>query len=208
MSMREDFERVFGTQALMRPLFYQYPGGIRFELSEGGSAVDQFLTALSKAQAICASVLADADVVNVVLSAPAWGGLFGYRGMLQALHAVGVEVPRDRSLWTEPAVADVEFEGEAGAVRINLAFQAPKRQLPNLLWCALSSDLGIEPSPRASVFLSNLRDQILLFPYDDRGMDVVGPNHQRLSSLYREFRSLTLEYDRARMEATFNTAST
>lgn len=206
MRIREEFEQVFGAHALQRPLFYRRPGGIRFELSEGGSSVDQFLTALGKAQAICDAVFADVDVVTVVLSTAAWGSRFCHRSAMQALRAAGVEIPRDRCLWTQ-SVSDVgQTASDEVQGWIRLAFRVPKRRLRNLLWCALSSDLAIEPSPGVGVFLANLDDRVLVFPYDDRGMDVVGPNHERLASLYREFRSLTLEYDREQMEATFNAA--
>ncbi|MEK8033811.1 DUF3885 domain-containing protein [Ideonella sp. DXS29W] len=203
MRLRMDFERAFGALAFARPLFYQYPGGIRFELSEGGSTVDQFLTAMRKAQMICDSVFAGAETLTIVLCARAWGSPFSQRVALRDLRRAGIRIPSDRSMWTEALNGPVMI-GDEPDVWIRIAFQAPIHRLPNLLWCALSCDLNIEPSPGITVYLADLPSQILVLPYDDRGMDVVGPNHERLASLYREFQPLTLEYDREQMQATFH----
>ena len=42
-----------------------------------------------------------------------------------------------------------------------------------------------------------------MFPYDDRGMDVVGPNFQLLLALYQKHHSYLLQYDIEAMDATF-----
>ncbi|MHC8338757.1 DUF3885 domain-containing protein [Pseudomonas sp. HLT2-19-2] len=39
--------------------------------------------------------------------------------------------------------------------------------------------------------------------YDDRGMDVVGPNKDLLSQLYRQHHTYLLDYDRHTMDTTF-----
>lgn len=48
VNLQIEVERIFGCNTFARPLFYSYPGGLRFELSESG-VIDQFLTALRKA---------------------------------------------------------------------------------------------------------------------------------------------------------------
>lgn len=201
MNVRLEFEQAFGRGVFLRPLFYRYPGGIRFELSEGDSAVEQFLTALEKARTICDSVFIEAESLTVVLCVPAWGGKFAYRDTLQQLRRAGIRIPKDRSLWLDNEYAAIDEEDNPW---IRIAFRASTRLLPNVLWCALAQDLGIEPAPAGSIYLADIRNRILVFPYDDRGMDVVGPNHVRLASLYKEFRRFALEHDKAQMDATFN----
>ncbi|MGE6322618.1 DUF3885 domain-containing protein [Pseudomonas oryzihabitans] len=44
---------MFGPAVFERPLFYSYPGGLRFALSEPGNTLEQFLLALRKATTIC-----------------------------------------------------------------------------------------------------------------------------------------------------------
>lgn len=43
----------------------------------------------------------------------------------------------------------------------------------------------------------------MALPYDDRGMDVVGPNKALLSVLYNKHYQYLLEHDRAEIDATF-----
>ena len=47
MDLKHEIETIFEGRAFLRPLFYNYPGGLRFELAEGGTAIEQFLLALS-----------------------------------------------------------------------------------------------------------------------------------------------------------------
>jgi hypothetical protein len=41
MQLQKEIEAIFEGKAFLRPLFYSYPGGLRFELSEGGSAIEE-----------------------------------------------------------------------------------------------------------------------------------------------------------------------
>jgi hypothetical protein len=204
MTLRLRLEEAFDRKAFLRPLFYRYPNGIRLELSEGGSPVNEFLVAMTKAERVCENVFRGVEEVTAILSVRAWGSIFEYREELRALHRTGIVIPKDRILWLE-RIEDSD-EDEEDNLWARLIFNVEKSVIRNLLWCALSRDLGITPSPCLDVYLANLEDQVLLFPYDDRGMDVVGPNNERLSELYKEFRSYALEYDRAQMDATFNAA--
>lgn len=113
MSLRASIEDIFQGRAFARPLFNSYPGGLRFELSEGGSNVTIFLGAMRKVRQIC------------------------------------------------------------------------------------------EPGPGCSVYLADIKERLLVLQYDYRGMDVVGPAHDRLVMLYRQFHAYLLEYDLDMMRATF-----
>nr|WP_259641718.1 DUF3885 domain-containing protein [Pseudomonas salomonii] len=48
----------------------------------------------------------------------------------------------------------------------------------------------------------------MIFPYDDRGMDVVGPNTDLLLQLYRHHHAYLLDYDRPVMDITFTKHAT
>jgi hypothetical protein len=56
------------------------------------------------------------------------------------------------------------------------------------------------------VYLFNIPEQIMVLPYDDRGMDVAGPNRPLLKELYEAFSHYLLDYDRAAMDAVFRAA--
>ena len=45
---------------------------------------------------------------------------------------------------------------------------------------------------------------ILACPYDSRGMDLLGPNTERLGQLYTQFDAWLLDYDRPRMAEMFS----
>lgn len=84
------------------------------------------------------------------------------------------------------------------------AFEAPPTLLPSLLWCAFAKDFGnIRPRTACSVYLFNLKAEILVFPYDDRGMDIVGPNHKMLSNIYFKHKAMLLDDDKEAMAETF-----
>ena len=95
-------------------------------------------------------------------------------------------------------------EEDGDGWHINLAFRQPASQLQCLLWIACASDFSaIAPRPSCSIRLFDLAKNILVFPYDDRGMDIVGPNHGLLASLYKKHNGMLLNYDRDSMRATF-----
>ena len=202
MTLRDEIEATFGVHAFSRPTFYSNPGGLRFELSQGGSAVEQFLTALRKASAICRDVFEVDQCVTICLSVYLWRKAYGYRDALRELRSAGIHVPRTRCIWTTTGAGQGD-DPEPTRV-LSVAFSTELAMLEGILWCALGADLGIRPNPRLnSIYLMSLPNRVLVHPYDDRGMDVVGSNHALLARLYAKYGSNLLEYDREIMAATF-----
>ncbi|RYY83659.1 MAG: DUF3885 domain-containing protein [Chitinophagaceae bacterium] len=200
MNHRIAIEETFMGRAFLRPLFYSYPGGLRFELSQGGHAIDQFLTAHHKASEICRDVFSGKDNLTICLRVFYFQeSRFAYRSTLRDLADAGIKIPRSRSIWLEEVAEDCS---------LLVAFSASATLLPRLLWCALSADLGsIRPRPLCSVYLFNLDAQVMAFPYDDRGMDVVGSNSNLLEKLYRQHSAYLLEHDLEAMRASFDSPS-
>lgn len=200
MNYRIAIEETFLGRAFLRPLFYSYPGGLRFELSEGGHAIDQFLTAHHKASKVCRDIFSGKDNLTICLRVSCFQeSKFTYRSNLRDLADAGIKIPRSRFLWLEEVAEDC---------LLLVAFSASTILLPRLLWCALSADFGsIRPRPLCSVYLFNLDARVMAFPYDDRGMDVVGPNSSLLERLYRKHGVYLLEHDREAMRASFDPRS-
>lgn len=204
MRFRSEIESIFEGKAFLRPLFYSYPGGLRFELSEGGSAIEQFLLALRKATTICADIFPVGKPITVCLRAFGKPNLFAYRNLLSELRLAGISIPRSRCLWLVAPSPDDDFDDEDDISWLHIAFEARTSLLQNLLWSAFATDLGsIRPRPRCDIYLFNLSDKVMVWPYDDRGMDVVGPNHLLLSQIYSKHSQYLLDYDRQTMAATF-----
>lgn len=198
MTLRSSIESIFQGQAFLRPLFYRYPGGLCFRLSEGGNAITQFLTAHRKATEICADIFSPQDHLVVCLQVYAiLGSKFAYRSTLAALSNAGIDIPRQRELW-------LSTENDSDSQTLHLAFPTSLDLLPSLLWCALATDFGvIEPRPTCTVYLFNLAKGLVTLPYDDRGMDVVGTNTAHLATLYHRHSTYLLEYDLPSMQNTF-----
>jgi hypothetical protein len=180
-------------------------GGLRFELSVSGSYVEMFLMAIRKASEVCADIFEAGQAFTACLSVPLWKSAYAYREALRALKACGIEVPHDRCMWVKTEDDPDEHDGKARTLHI--AFNAERDLLDNFLWCALGVDLGIRPCPRVggAIYLMSLPRRVLVHLYDDRGMGVVGSNHQLLARLYAKYGSYLPACDREVMEATFKT---
>ena len=204
MNYRAEIEKIFEGKAFIRPLFYNYAGGLRFELSEGGDFINQFTTAHRKAIDICRFVFSDSENITVCVK------IFGGKSVLSILQSfrelknAGLYPTNDKQHWT---VFDAEWgddETYSNSSWHYIAFSIPIELLPNVLWCALATDIVcIEPRVEASFYLFDLKQKLMVWPYDDRGMDIVGPNHHLLSSIYNKFNNYLLDYDRDEMNAVF-----
>jgi hypothetical protein len=204
MNIRSQIETKFDGKAFKRPLFYNFEGGLRFELSEGGNYLNQFLTAHRKGMEVCSQIFNGCE--NITICIRVYGGktLLSSLSILKSLREVGLYPVSGKEHWSE---FDEEWHGDedyAESLWHYIAFQAPSESLVNALWCALASDFGyIEPSPMADVYLFNLDKEVMVFPYDDRGMDIVGPNKPFLKEQYEKFSCYLLDYDREAMDAVF-----
>lgn len=201
MNLRREIQEILGA-TYKHALFYNFPGGLRFELSEGGSPLDQVLIALRKATAICDDVFDGADRILAHLRKFVPASRFQLRPTLRELQLAGVTIPKDREIWLEKM--DEGQGGDDDECWLNCAFEIPKSKLQNLLWCALTTDFPpIRPNPRCRVYLLNPDKGIIVHPYDDRGMDVVSRQKSALAGLYERHNDLLLDYDIEAMRQTF-----
>ncbi|WP_347905347.1 DUF3885 domain-containing protein [Pseudomonas purpurea] len=206
MSFRNQIEEIFQGKAFARPLFYSYPAGLRFELSESGTAIEMFLLALQKARLICDDLFPEEGSLVVCLRGYSDALPSAYRPLYSELKAAGIKIPKDRCYWVEPAPREEWFDENVPQCWSSVAFHAPLSQLQNLLWCAMAHDFGyIQPHLSCAIYLFNLEQQVMALPYDDRGMDVVGPNREVLLGLYQKYPQYLLDHDRPEMDETFGT---
>ncbi|MDF9620243.1 DUF3885 domain-containing protein [Pseudomonas entomophila] len=203
VNLQGEIERIFGRDCFTRPVYYNYPGGLRFELSESGGVIEQFITALRKAMEVCSDVFRDEQALVVCLRGHSKVITETSRQVLRALGDAGITVARERSLWRDPIAPDDGWDEHTPEYWVTLAFEVPTSHLQALLWCALASDFPITPNPSCLLYLFNLPQQLMVWPYDDRGMDVVGPNHARLEQLYHQYNRYLLDHDRQTMDAVF-----
>jgi Domain of unknown function (DUF3885) len=210
MNLREQIETTFKDEIFDRPLFYRYPQGLRFELSEGENSIEQFLRAHRKALTICEDIFVSES--ELVVCIRFWndndGSIFANRILLRELRSAGIKPNRDRCIWP-PKINNDDMHDYYTTNCI--AFSVPRTQLQNLLWCALGTSFqAIRPNPGyltgCLIYLFNMTKKIAVFPYDDRGMDVVGENRDELLSLYKKYNHHLLDCNRGTMETNFSTA--
>jgi len=205
MRFSDKFDGLVGPDRYRHALFYNFPGGLRFELSEGGSPLDQVLTALRKASEICSDVFAQEASIQVHLQKCSPSSRFQLRHTLRELELAGLSIPRCREIWVEQGATEEQHEGDDEEFWINLAFEVPKAKLQSLLWCAFATDFGsLHPNPHCLVYLINPEQEIIVHPYDDRGMDVIGGKKAPLQKLYDSHKAWLLQYDIEAMNRTFS----
>jgi hypothetical protein len=172
-------------------------------LSDGGSPLDQALTALRKATAICDDVFGGEEKILVHLEAFAPASCFGLRKMLCELRIAGIVVPKTRDIWAE--AENQTDEADESGYWVSCAFEISTAKLQNLVWCAVTADFGssLRPNPHCRVYLLNPNKGILVHPYDDRGMDVISQGTAALAGLYERHNNLLLDYDIEAMRETF-----
>jgi len=194
MSLHQ-INELFGPAALGHALFYSHSPALRFELSGGDVPVDQFSQAYDRARQLATAAFRTSPQVTVVL---ACSGVKKHAAMLRAARSCGVALPALREKSTSPP--DIGSDGSEGSL---VAFEVEQDVVPRLLWGVLAQELGVRPRLLGQLYLADLVRGVLLHPYDDRGMDVIGPGVQVLSELYTEFGPWLLEYDLQRMQEFF-----
>ena len=201
--MREQIEVVFEGKAFLQPLFYNYEGGLRFELSEPGSYTHQFRTALNKSLEICEAVFGPAPELVTCLRIRSLGNAFAERHVLRGMKRLGISIPTGREIWAELIDEDDWAHEDTPQYWLTIAFPTPLTLMEPLLWSACATDFNIQPKADCNVYFMDLARGVMAHPYDDRGMDIVGPNHALLSELFSTHRHYLLGYDMETMLATF-----
>jgi hypothetical protein len=205
MNFRKEIQEIVGN-TYRDALFYNFPGGLRFELSEGdgGSPLDQVLVALRKATIICDDVFAGDELILLHLQAFAPPSRFRLRAKIRELRLAGIFIPKVREAWLEKD-EDEGWDDNDDRYWINCAFEVPASKLQNLLWCAFTTDFRpLRPNPNCRVYLLNTNKGIVVHPYDDRGMDIISQSTSALAGLYERHNDLLLDYDMEAMRKTFD----
>ena len=184
MDLQKQIESLFDGRAFDPSLFESYPNKRRFELSTGGATVEQLLFSLQKAHCILTDIFADGSPLVVCLRTRSEDSLFSHRTLISELYNAGINISGTHCLWMSPVANDERYDPSVEEWWFNLAFEVPLSSLRALLWCTHASDFGsIRLRPTCTVYLFNISRQVLVLPFDDRTMDVVGVDQSLLSGL-------------------------
>jgi Domain of unknown function (DUF3885) len=202
LNRQQQLESVFGSAALEHALFYGHEKSLRFELSAGEPPykyMKMFMRAMQRATEISQYIFKHSKRIQVVLALYGSGGMLNRLSYFREFKECGITIPKNVEVWTR--TTDNEQP------RMYLCFDLPDMTVIPYLWGVLAKELGIKPRMKADVYLADTDTGVLLHPYDDRGMDLIGPNTELIKQAYFHFNHYLLEHDLQRMDQWFLTSS-
>jgi hypothetical protein len=193
---KKEILEMFGNKALGNALFYSHQGGLRFELSGNQPYVDMFCRAMDRSREILNFLFADKKKLTFVLCYFGSTNFIKERKVFRSIRNCGITLPRP--------IEVSSFIEEDSQQRVFIVFEAGKDILQRLLWGVFANELGIRPRLWCQLYIVSPELGILVHPYDDRGMDVIGNDKFLLKQLFLQFNHYLLGYDRKSMELFFN----
>jgi hypothetical protein len=194
-SMIEQAFNAFGKNSFQNAIFYSNEHSLRFELSEGESYVNMFTSALNKSTQVIEAIFEKSAEISICLAFPGDSYLSNL-SVFKELKKLQIEIPKENFKLRE-WVEDDEWN------RNYLFFSIKSSQLHKVLFGKLATELGVSPSFWFDLYIFDINLGVLVHPYDDRGMDVVGTNKPLLKRLYNRFNSMLLNYDMVKMRESF-----
>lgn len=217
--MPDYLETNFPGLELQPPLFYSWPTAIRFEMGSPDRSAffdqgkhslvdpDYISEALARAVAIFEALFSSQDEIQIVCQQFSKGRKrIKKRNFLfqQIDHLKKCKITYSEfrpSYWEED-------DDLPSCYRLNRVCMEPKLEnvsYRNILHAQLNKDLG-DNHPRmfGDCYFINRSKHIILYLYDDRGMDVVATNKETLWAVYQDFNQWILDYDRKRIDACFS----
>ncbi len=156
----------------------------------GGSFINQFNTAYKKANEICDFIFNSSSKITVVVEYFGESSPIDCLGIARELKELEVWPKAQKQHWFTPDDDSEEISGQHC-----IGYEVTANCIQNILWSNIASDLGVKPSANCRIHIFDFQQKLHVFPYDDRGMDIVGPNHELLEKLYFKFKKYLLQYD-------------
>ena len=198
-------ESVFGSRGFPDRLFYTVDNALRFELGGDRDFVDRFLEVMCRARAVAVELFAASTSLTVIRKSYSWDGApRENRPNLKLLRDMGAPYrfsPPESARYRDDLLP---VSDDAIEVWRALEIEADPRLIEAVLWSALSF-WPVTRTPADNLYIVDFERGLALWPYDDRGMDVIATSRAPLVDIYRKFQPWLLDYDRARMDATFAT---
>lgn len=207
---REDWLRIFGMDVADYGMNFAGPSlrlklGQRDEQLSLVDQVDQFVSAFDRARVILDHVFAGSSRLAVLFEYYGSGSIVGDIDFLRKTRECAGRIGRPHEYYHAWAPGQTaEDIAECGPdVHTRVLFTIERRHLHRITWGTLAKDIGIHPCIPGWMYIADKELGIVAHPYDDRGMDIAGPNRQLLRRLYVEFNDWLLDYNRKRMDGGF-----
>ena len=187
---------------------WQSPYRLRFELNQGGTYVNMFTSSYDRARRLARAALPSEQVIAVIAACPnptaelgaEWRGWAG-RAAYDVLAEMGVPAAPSNAAWVGNIYPDGE-DPEAHP-REHRAVSVTWDQADILLWNQIAHDIGVTPQAPVLSKLVDVERGVVVYAYDDRGMDIVALSPDPIAGLYSRFDTWLLDYDRPRMAEAF-----
>jgi hypothetical protein len=202
---------------LERPLFYNNPFGLRFEIGPAAIGVwanrekrqlneKYFNAALERAQSIFNTAFTPSDDISIVYQIFA-DGRRKIKKKCYILRQINTESTKElsfsehRELYSENLNYKCEFWHRATASGLT----AKDANIKKILLALINTDFGSRhPSTGGECYFINHTKGLVLNLYDDRGMDIVALKKETLRPLYRTHNKWLLNYDREHIDQVFS----
>ncbi|WGI20374.1 DUF3885 domain-containing protein [Amylibacter sp. IMCC11727] len=199
---QDRLEQTFGRHDFPNGMFYEFDFGLRFEL--GGeisfaNPIRRFLQAHSRANEIAQFVFKPSKELYAVTVC--WGNKEGTSSDLSRLGGI---FPKFNKNNYDFAIDESSEEVGEDVDYWFLNQITEPEQITELLWLDIASEMMIMPAADGhSTFLVDFDNAVAVNAYDDRGMDVIAMNKQKLAGAYKKFNDWLLDYDRKEMDTMF-----
>jgi len=205
--IRKKLKDIFKIENFNDGLFYDFKYAVRFELSIGKldePRLHMFLQAWNKFNKIFNFVFKDSKKIDVVLCIDDYMNIKkGYPKAFHMLRKCGFKPPKKIELYKTICVEDGD---EANVTYRYLYYFTIKKEsfnIKSIVWAILGRELGIKPTAGILAYFIDFDRKILVYPYDDRGCDVIGVKKEDILPIYVKFKDWLLDYDKKRMRDTF-----
>lgn len=184
---------IFGRSAFGHNLFANNASAIRFELALGESRIERFDTALHRASTVAEDLFGASERLCICLMY--YGASFvGAKSSFQSLKECEVAINRPYEI--DRQQIDDELGGET---QTRVFFESDFSSAYRMIWGTIAQELGVRPSLEFNLYVFDPNLRVLMHPYDDRGMDILGPNRERMSEIYANYSDWLLDYNIAEM---------
>jgi len=180
---------LFGEAYLENALAYNYSISSRFELNDGGTYIQMFLESFERFKAIlnCLYPKKAKFVVATCFYEPK-KLVRKLPDGLKKLRQQDFNLPKQ---YQRLVSYDADWETYVYVYLFEIDIWSPEFNI--IVWNILGGDLGIEPSCEISSYFFDLENQILIHPYDDRGVDIVAKKKGSLSQINKKFKKYKME---------------
>jgi len=205
----EEKFRLFSVNDFIRPVYYNFPIALRFEIGIGNVWLnenpyedknlvlnnDYCKIANQRALKIYSSVFEPSDDILLVFDCNPDKRLKISLSEISIKQRIRVVQPLN------------EVDGDDcpySYYRYLYKLKASKLPAKILLNNIITAELGGESRYSGSVFIYNLNSDLLFSIYDDRGADLIATEKETLKPIYTKLNGMLLKYDREQMDKVFS----